>query len=244
MTEVRLQKVLAQAGIGSRRSAEAAIAAGRVAVNGAIIRELGVKVDPDRDAIAVDGRPVGGKEVAEYWMLNKPTGVITTVDDPWGRPTARALIPTEARVFPVGRLDADSGGLLLFTNDGDLAHQLTHPRFAHEKEYRVLVDRRPDADALRRLRRGIELDGRRTAPARVAVAATTAGGGVWLQVILTEGRKRQLRRMLDAVGHPTRALIRVRIGPLQLGTLPEGSARQLAPAERAALRRALGVVRT
>jgi 23S rRNA pseudouridine2605 synthase len=238
MPEVRLQKVLAQAGIGSRRRAEEVIAAGRVVVNGSVIRQLGVKVDPERDSIAVDGRPVGDREEAEYWMLNKPTGVITTVDDPWGRRTARALVPTEARVFPVGRLDADSSGLLLFTNDGELAHQLTHPRFAHEKEYRVLVDRRPDADALRRLRRGIELDGRRTAPARVTVAETVAAG-VWLHVVLTEGRKRQLRRMLDAVGHPTRALIRVRVGPVHLGTLPEGAARPVTPAERAALRRAV-----
>ncbi len=236
MTEVRLQKVLAQAGIGSRRRAEEVIAAGRVAVNGAVIRELGVRVDPQRDAIAVDGQPVGGREAAEYWMLNKPPGVITTVDDPWGRRTARGLIPTEARVFPVGRLDADSAGLLLFTNDGELAHRLTHPRFAHEKEYRVLVDRRPDAEALRRLRRGIEIDGHRTAPAQVDVVETGAGG-VWLTLILTEGRKRQIRRMLDGVGFPTRALIRIRIGSLLLGNLPEGSARLLTPAERSALRR-------
>lgn len=238
MPEVRLQKVLAQAGIGSRRRAEEVIAAGRVAVNGAVIRELGVRVDPQRDAIAVDGRPVGGREAPEYWMLNKPPGVITTVDDPWGRRTARALVPTESRVFPVGRLDADSAGLLLFTNDGELAHRLTHPRFAHEKEYRVLVDRRPDAEALRRLRRGIELDGRRTAPAQVEVV-DSGTAGVWLSLILTEGRKRQIRRMLDSVGFPTRALIRVRVGTLHLGSLAEGSARPLAPAERAALRRSV-----
>jgi 23S rRNA pseudouridine2605 synthase len=239
MTEERLQKVLARGGIGSRRRAEEVIAAGRVTVNGATVRELGVKVDPERDTVAVDGRPVG-RENAEYWMLNKPPGVITTVTDPWGRPTARDLVPTQARVYPVGRLDAESAGLLLFTNDGEVAFRLTHPRHHLEKEYRVLVDRRPDADAIRRLRRGVELDGRRTAPASVRVERA-AGEGAWLRIVLTEGRKRQVRRMCEAVGHPVRALIRVRVGPIVVGDLAEGAARPLSPSERQALRHATGV---
>jgi 23S rRNA pseudouridine2605 synthase len=238
MTEERLQKVLARGGIGSRRRAEEVIAAGRVTVNGATVRELGVKVDPARDLVAVDGMTVG-REAPEYWMLNKPPGVITTVTDPWGRPTARDLVPSTARVYPVGRLDADSAGLLIFTNDGEAAYRLTHPRHNVEKEYRVLVDRRPDTEALRRLRRGIELDGQRTAPANVHVDREDASG-VWLTFVLHEGRKRQVRRMCEAVGHPVRALIRVRVGPIVLGGLAEGSARPLSPSERQALRRATG----
>jgi 23S rRNA pseudouridine2605 synthase len=217
------------------------IAAGRVTVNGATVRELGVKVDPQSDVVAVDGTPVDS-EATEYWMLHKPPGVITTVTDPWGRPTARDLVPTEARVYPVGRLDADSSGLLLFTNDGEVAFRLTHPRHHLEKEYRVLVDRKPDADAVRRLRRGIELDGKRTAPATVRVDGPPESSGVWLRLVLTEGRKRQIRRMCEAVGHPVRALVRVRVGPIHLGNLPEGSSRRLTPSERQALRRATGGV--
>ncbi|MFQ5460092.1 MAG: pseudouridine synthase [Anaerolineae bacterium] len=235
MPEERLQKVLARAGVGSRRKAEGIIAAGRVAVNGEIVLRQGVKVDLGRDLIAVDGQPVA-LEYLEDWIVNKPPGFITTVDDPWGRPTARQLVPTRVRVFPVGRLDADSTGLLLFTNDGDLAHKLMHPSFEHEKAYRVLVDRKPDAGALRRLRRGIDLEGRRTAPAEARVEAVAADG-TWLCIVLREGRKRQIRRMLDAVGHPVRGLVRVRIGPLVLGDLPEGQARRLTPEERTRLRR-------
>jgi 23S rRNA pseudouridine2605 synthase len=244
MTEERLQKVLAKAGVGSRRRAESYIASGRVTVNGQVVTELGIRVDPQRDAIVVDGTPIE-REVIEYWALNKPPGVITTVEDPWGRPSARSLVPTQARVYPVGRLDADSAGLLLFTNDGALAYRLTHPRFEHEKEYRVLVDRRPDAATLRRLRRGVLLEGKMTAAAEVDVVATKPGAGgrpshaqegVWLRMVLHEGRKRQIRHMLDLVGHPVRALVRVRIGPVHLGDLPEGDARRLSPEERLALR--------
>jgi 23S rRNA pseudouridine2605 synthase len=229
MPEERLQKILAHAGVGSRRAAEAYIVAGRVAVNGVVVRELGVKADPDRDAISVDGATIG-QEPPEYWILNKPPGAITTVHDPRGRPTARQLVPTRVRVYPVGRLDADSAGLLLFTNDGSLAFQLTHPKFEHEKEYEVLVDRRLDAAELRRLRRGIVLDGRKTAAADVDVLRVTHDG-VWLRMVLHEGRKRQIRRMLDEIGHPVRALVRVRVGSLELGSLPEGASRRLTPQE-------------
>jgi 23S rRNA pseudouridine2605 synthase len=213
------------------------ITAGRVAVNGQIVTQLGVKVDAARDSVAVDGAEV---ELAarEYWMLHKPVGVITTVDDPWGRPTARDLIPTESRVFPVGRLDAASSGLLLFTNDGELAYRLTHPSFEHPKEYHVLVEGRPGSDDLRRLRRGLRLDGRPTAPAEVEVLGENADG-TWLRVVLHEGRKRQVRRMMAKVKHPVVTLVRVRLGPLELGSLKPGDARRLSPDERLALRQLL-----
>jgi 23S rRNA pseudouridine2605 synthase len=233
MTEERLQKVLARAGVSSRRKAEELIVAGRVAVNGRVVRELGAKVDAERDSVALDGRPLG-REGPEHWLLHKPVGVITTVEDPWGRPTARSLVPTAARVYPVGRLDADSSGLLLFTNDGELAHRLTHPRHGHEKEYRVRVAGRPTAETLRRLRRGVVLDGRVTAPSELRLLEPTADG-TWLAVVLREGRKRQIRRMLDGVGHPVLELIRLRMGPIALGDLAPGQARRLTPAEVHAL---------
>jgi pseudouridine synthase len=233
MTDERLHKVIARAGVSSRRKAEAMIVAGRVTVNGQVVSELGVKVDPARDRIQVDGRPLGGVP-REYWLLHKPVGVITTVEDPWGRTTARELVPTRNRVFPVGRLDVDSSGLLLFTNDGALAQRLTHPRHQHEKEYRVLVDGRPAAETLRRLRRGVPLDDGVTAPADVHVLEETPDGS-WLAVVLREGRKRQVRRMLDAVGYPVLALVRVRMGPIGLGGLAAGQARRLTEAEVATL---------
>ncbi len=234
MSEERLQKVLARAGVSSRRKAEAFITGGRVAVNGRVVRELGVKVDPACDEVAVDGEPV---EISprEYWALHKPAGVITTMDDPWGRPTARGLVPTDSRVFPVGRLDAESSGLLLFTNDGELAYRLTHPRFEHEKEYHVLAAGHPGAGDLRRLRRGLKLNGRPTAPAEAGMIEETEEG-MWLRIVLREGRKRQIRRMLAMVGHPVLDLVRVRIGPIELGQLPPGQARRLTPEERLALR--------
>jgi 23S rRNA pseudouridine2605 synthase len=238
MPEERLQKVLARAGIGSRRKAELFITAGRVKVNGAVVCELGVKVDPDADRITVDDADVVG-ETKEYWAVHKPVGVITTLNDPWGRPKARDLVPTTARVYPVGRLDADSSGLLLFTNDGALAFQLTHPRFEHQKEYRVRIDRKPEAGIIRRLRRGVPVDGRKTSAAEVDLLER-ADKGWWLRVILREGRKRQIRRMLGGVGLPVRELIRVRVGPVELGDLPAGSARELTPEER---RRLLALVK-
>lgn len=234
MTEERLQKVLAHAGVSSRRKAEEFIVAGRVSVNGQVVRELGVKVDASRDRILVDGRPVGPEPV-EYWLLHKPAGVITTVVDPQGRPTARDMVPTRARVYPVGRLDADSSGLLLFTNDGELAQRLMHPRHQHEKEYRVLVAGEPTPEDIKRLRRGVPLDGRLTVPAEVRLLGTTRDG-TWLTVVLREGRNRQIRRMLDAVGHRVLSLERLRIGPIELGELRPGQARRLTKSEAAELR--------
>lgn len=234
MSIERLHKVLARAGISSRRKAEAIIAAGRVTVNGRLVREMGVKVDPTRDRIAVDGVEI---EIGprDYWVLHKPRGVITTVDDPWGRTTAVQLVPSQARVFPVGRLDADTSGILLLTNDGELAHRLTHPRFQGEKAYQVRMAGHVDEPALRQLREGVVLDGRRTAPAEVHVLQRD-GHSTWLHVVLREGRKRQIRRMGEAVGHPVLELVRIRFGPLELGDLAPGQARRLTPAERLALK--------
>ncbi len=234
LSTARLQKVLAHAGISSRRKAEQIIASGRVTVNGQLVREMGVKVDLARDTIAVDGIVVdiGPRE---YWMLHKPPGVITTVEDPWGRPTARELIPSRARLYPVGRLDADSSGLLLFTNDGELAFRLTHPRFEHDKTYHVRISGRVRPETLQQLRDGVLLDGRRTLPAQVEFVRTS-NGATWLSFVLREGRKRQIRRMCAAVGHAVERLVRVRVGPLELGDLPPGQARRLTPAERLALK--------
>ncbi len=230
----RLHKVLAHAGISSRRKAEGIIAAGRVTVNGRLVREMGWKVDPAHDVIAVDGVVID-LGPREYWMLHKPAGVITTVEDPWGRPTTGQLVPSQARLYPVGRLDADSSGLLLLTNDGELAYRLTHPRFEHDKTYHVRVAGHVRAETVRRLREGVLLDGRLTAPADVEVLRST-NGATWLSIVLREGRKRQIRRMCAAVGHPVERLIRVRIGPLTLGDLAPGQARRLTPAERLALK--------
>ena len=231
----RLQKVMARAGVASRRKSEELIRQGRVAVNGRVVRELGTRVDPARDVITVDGEPLRLRAQHTYILLHKPPGVITTVHDPWGRPTVLDLVQTEARVFPVGRLDANSEGLVLLTDDGELAYRLTHPRFEHEKEYHVLVAGRPTRRTLERLRRGVRLEDGVTAPAKVEVLRR-AGRNTWLRIVLHEGRKRQIRRMAEAVGHPVRRLIRVRIGPLRLGNLAPGEWRHLTRREVEALR--------
>lgn len=226
----RLQKVLARAGVASRRKCETLIQQGRVAVNGEVITRLGTRVDPERDTITVDGKRIDVAERHIYIGLHKPPGVISTVDDPWGRPTVLHLVDTEARVYPVGRLDADSEGLVLLTNDGALTHYLTHPRFGHEKEYHVLVTGRPSRAVLDRLRAGVPLEDGVTLPAQIEVLQP-AGGDTWLRMVLREGRKRQIRRMMKAVGHPVKRLIRVRIGPIRLGDLAPGQWRYLSPQE-------------
>ena len=233
--EVRLQKVLASAGVASRRAAEEMIRAGRVAVNGQLVTTLGTKVVPGRDVITVDGRPLGEAEKLVYFALNKPAGYVSTVSDTHGRPTVLDLAPSGQRVYPVGRLDVDTEGLLLLTNDGAFAYQVTHPKHALEKEYRVLVAGHPGAAALDRLRRGVEIEGRLTAPAGVEVVSQDAEG-TWLRVTLHEGRKRQVRRMGEAIGHPVRYLQRVRVGPIRLGDLPLGAFRALTPLEVASIR--------
>ena len=233
--EERLQKILSRSGLGSRRACEELIRAGRVTVNGQVA-ELGSKADPQRDQIRMDGRPVAPLEAMEYIALYKPRGVLSTVSAPDPRPTVRDLVPAPGQLFPVGRLDVDSEGLILMTNDGDLANRLTHPRYGHEKEYRVLVARRPDEEQLETWRRGVVLeDGYRTKPAQVRVESTQ-GKGAWLRVVLKEGRKRQIRETGSQLGLPVVKIIRVRIGSLQLGNLKPREWRQLSALEVAALK--------
>ncbi|HVM72341.1 MAG TPA: pseudouridine synthase [Anaerolineales bacterium] len=216
--EERLQKILARAGYGSRRSCEELISAGRVRVNGQAAG-LGDKADPAKDKITLDGRPVTQAEKLVYVALYKPRGVISTVSDPELRASVRELVPVEGTLYPVGRLDYDSEGLVLMTNDGDLANKLTHPRYEHEKEYRVLVAKQPDAEQLNLWRRGVVLeDGFRTGPAGVYVVSKY-GKGAWLDVVLKEGHKRQIREMGIQTGLPVVRIVRVRIGELRLGSL-------------------------
>jgi 23S rRNA pseudouridine2605 synthase len=230
----RLQKVLARAGYGSRRSCEELIAAGRVTVNGEVA-QLGRRVDPGRDRLAVDGTPVRSLPGLVHYLLNKPTGVVTTARDPEGRPSVTSLVPRHPRVFPVGRLDADSEGLLLLTNDGELAQRLAHPSFGVGKEYLVQVRGTPGQAAVRALRRGVELADGPSAPARVSVVAPGT-----LRIVVHEGRNRLVRRMCEAVGHPVVRLVRTRIGPLRDPALGPGQWRRLTPAEVRALVAAAG----
>ncbi len=225
LPRVRLQKVLAQAGIGSRRACEELIGAGRVTVDGEVAG-LGRRVDVARDRIAVDGVPLSVRPGLVYYLLNKPAGVLSTASDPEGRPTVVGLVPSEPRVFPVGRLDAATEGLLLLTNDGDLAHHLTHPRYGVDKEYLAVVRGTPSAGDVRRLREGVDLDDGRTAPARVALLPPNQ-----LRITIHEGRNRQVRRMCDAIGHPVDRLVRTRIGPVTDRRLAPGRWRPLTPAE-------------
>ena len=228
----RLQKVLARTGIGSRRVCEELIADGRVTVNGEVA-ELGRRVDPARDAVEVDGVRISVAEGLVHYLLNKPRGVVTTASDPQGRPTVVELVPPEPRVFPVGRLDVDTEGLLLLTNNGDLAHRLTHPSFGIEKEYVAQVEGRPSPATLRRLRTGVDLDDGPTAPAKVSLVEP----GV-LRITIHEGRNRQVRRMCDAVGHPVTRLVRTRIGPLADRRLRPGEWRDLTTEELRRLEKA------
>jgi len=229
----RLQKVLARAGVGSRRVSEELIDAGRVRVNGEVA-VLGRRVDPDHDVVAVDGTPLGTAQGLAYRLLNKPSGVVATADDPQGRPTVVQLVPAEPRVVPVGRLDLDTEGLLLLTNDGQLHHRLTHPSFGVEKEYLVEVDGALSPKTLQRLRFGIELEDGMTALAK----ASSPTPGV-LKLIIHEGRNRQVRRMCEAVGHPVRRLVRTRIGPLADSQLRPGTWRDLTRDEVRALERSV-----
>jgi 23S rRNA pseudouridine2605 synthase len=229
---MRLARHLAHAGVASRRSAERMIAEGRVAVAGAVVTDPARDVD-ERSEVTVDGQPLS-PERHEVHVLHKPAGVVSTARDPHGRPTVIDLVPSEHRLYPVGRLDADSTGLILLTNDGALANRLTHPRYGVEKVYRAEVSPRPVGEvALRALRHGVELEDGPTLPARVHQPRP----GV-LEVVLREGRKRQLRRMCEAVGHRVVSLSRIAFGPLALGDLPEGRSRRLGEAEVELLREA------
>ena len=237
----RLQKVLSTAGVASRRASEELIRQGRVTVNGALVTTLGSKADPLLDEIRVDGRRIKPATRLRYLLLNKPRGYVTTRRDPQRRRTVMELIPHGDYLYPVGRLDYDSEGLLLLTNDGALAAALTHPRHEVERVYRVEVSGTPDARSLGRLSRGILLDGERTAPAKITVlfGETERASGAVLLVTLREGRNRQVRRMCEAVGHPVKRLTRTRIGPLTDKGLRTGQVRELTPAEVRALKKAV-----
>jgi 23S rRNA pseudouridine2605 synthase len=240
--EERIQKIMARAGLGSRRACEELIAAGRVRVNGKVA-SLGAKADAAQDKIEVDGRPLSGSEALVYIALYKPRGVLSAASSPDSRQTVRDLVPESGRLYPVGRLDFDSEGLILLTNDGELANQLTHPRYGHEKEYRVLVARQPDEEQLATWQRGVVLeDDYRTQPAKVRVESLE-GKGAWLRVIMREGRKRQIREVGTRLGLPVVKIIRIRIGTLMLGNLKPREWRHLSPQEVSGLRSQKGRTR-
>jgi 23S rRNA pseudouridine2605 synthase len=236
---VRLNKVLSTAGLGSRRAVEDLVRAGRVSVGGRVVTDLGQRVDPERDQVAVDGSRVVVDQRRRYWLLNKPAGVISTAADPSGRPTVVSLVPDQPRVFPVGRLDRDTEGLLLLTNDGPLAYRLTHARYGVEKRYLAEVERLP-ADAPARLRRGVQLEDGLAKPIRVRVVAGS-GRRRMIEVVLVEGRNREVRRLLEAVGAPVRRLVRTAVGPVRLTGLAPGEYRALRPDEIRGLYRATGL---
>ncbi|MDQ7006272.1 MAG: pseudouridine synthase [Acidobacteriota bacterium] len=246
MSAERLQKILARAGIASRRGAERMIEEGRVTVNGKVVTRLGTQADPEQDHIKVDGKLLlaGRQGPRRYFLAFKPRRMITSLADPEGRPTVADLLRAariRARVFPVGRLDWDADGLLLLTNDGDLAQKVLHPRQHMPKTYRVKVKGHPDERTLQRLRKGVVLDrGRRTLPAEIRRESDLEGAS-WLQVTLVEGRPNQIKRMFEQVGHPVRRLRRVAIGPLRLGRLRVGEVRELSERELIRLRRATGM---
>jgi 23S rRNA pseudouridine2605 synthase len=240
MAEERLQRALARAGFGSRRACEQLIVDGRVTLNGTVAT-LGDRIDAAIDHLEVDAVTVNLDPNVRYYALHKPVGVITTMDDPQGRADIRGFLPAEGpRVFPVGRLDRDTEGLLLLTNDGELANRLTHPRYGIEKEYLAEVEGSPSSRHVGRLRRGVELeDGlARAASARVVAASGDRGA---LRIVMTEGRKREVRRLLAAVGLPVTRLVRLRVGPVTLGRLPPGALRELSPDEVRALAKSTGM---
>ncbi len=235
----RLQKALAEAGVASRRAAEEMIRQGRVSVNGRVVTLLGTRVGP-HDEIAVDGRAVERDTRLVYMLLHKPAGYVSTARDTHDRPTVLDLVPSDVRIYPVGRLDADSEGLMLLTNDGDLAYQVTHPRYALPKEYLVQVEGQPSGAALEKLRAGVWLEDRPTMPAEVTRMPTKGearGEGTWLRFVIREGRNREIRRMCAAAGLKVRRLVRTGIGPLKLGGLAPGRSRFLAQGELAQLKR-------
>jgi 23S rRNA pseudouridine2605 synthase len=240
----RLHKVLAHAGVASRRAAERMIRDRRIRVNGALVVELGTQVDPASDRIEVDGRPLArGETTHNYLALNKPPGVVSTAHDPEGRPTVVDLVHAQRRLYPVGRLDIDSEGLVLLTDDGELTFRLTHARFGIEKEYRVIVTCSGDVDEqlVQHLRAGVVLDDGPAHAVRAGLLRTNQRGGALLQVVLLEGRQRQVRRMLAALGCGVERLQRVRIGPLLLGDLELGQHRSLRQREVEALRASVGL---
>lgn len=233
----RLNRYLARSGVASRRAADALIASGAVLVNGRKPPPEGMLIEPGTDRVEVGGEVVVPSEKHNYIALNKPEGYITTASDPGSRPTVYELLTASGRVFPIGRLDMDSRGLLLLTDDGELANRLAHPRYHVAKEYLALVDGVPGENDLRKLRLGVELEDGKTAPAEVEIAGSVRGR-TQVRLTIREGRNRQVRRMLETVGHPVRDLQRTAFGPLRLGRLREGDWRRLRQPEVEALRRA------
>lgn len=239
----RLQKILAHAGLASRREAERWILDGRVSVNGVVVRQLGSQADPHKDSIRVDGKRIHPSIAPRYFALHKPPGVITSIKDPGGRPDLTPFLQSlgsKKRVFPVGRLDFNSAGLLLLTNDGDLAQRLTHPRYGVKKRYRVKLNACPTDVELARLRKGIRLEDGMTAPAEVRVVERLKKNA-WIEIEIHEGRNRQVRRMFDALGYFVEKLIRIRVGPISLGVLAPGEIRPLFSREIDSLKRAVGL---
>ncbi|HEY1883988.1 MAG TPA: pseudouridine synthase [Candidatus Cybelea sp.] len=232
---IRLNRFLAQAGVASRRHADELIAAGRVNIDGRTVREFGTQVEPGSE-VRVDGTPVALPAEPTYLLLNKPLGVVTTMHDPQGRRTVAELVAGRPRVFPVGRLDYATAGALLMTDDGELAHQLLHPRFGVDKTYRAEIAGRLSPDQVRSLMEGISLEDGRAAGAKLRVLAVRREHSV-VDVTIHEGRNRQVRRMFEAIGHPILALTRTRFGPLRLGSLPPGHVRGLTEKELEALKR-------
>jgi 23S rRNA pseudouridine2605 synthase len=240
---IRLQKAMAQVGVASRRASEKLIEQGRVQVNGHVVTEMGTKIDPEHDIITVDGQSIKAVSKLKYIMLYKPAGFLSVLRDDRGRPALIDLVPNAEGLHPVGRLDLDSEGLILLTNDGLLTQRLTHPRYEHRKEYHVLVQGQVKRVALRTLREGVELEDGKTAPAQVDRLDESPWGGAsrgqtWLHIILHQGRKRQIRRMCHEVGLSVQRLIRIRIGPLELQNLSPGVYRPLTRAQVRALRAA------
>jgi pseudouridine synthase len=233
---LRLQQIIAAAGVASRRGAEELIRQGRVRVNDEVVRELGTRADPRRDRICVDGRPLGRPQRRVSYVVYKPRGVVTTTRDPHAKRTVLDLLPARERLFPVGRLDSPSEGLLLVTNDGEIAQAMLHPSFEVPRTYRVSVAGHVQAATLESLSRGVEIDGRTTAPCEVRILEREAQRTL-LEIVLREGRHRQIRRMMRAVGHPVRRLVRTRFGPLALRGLRAGAWRPLRADERRALKR-------
>ena len=231
----RLQKVLARAGVASRRAVEEMIVAGRIQVNGRLA-VLGQRVDVSKDEVKVDGSRIPLQEHLVHYVANKPIGVVSTASDPEGRPTVVDLADPVVRLWPVGRLDIDSEGAVILTNDGELTNLLTHPRYGVPKTYLVEVQGSVPERTARRLAKGVELDDGMTAPAEVQLIERSRGGSL-IEVTIREGRNRQIRRMMDAVGHPVRRLVRTRIGPIALGRLRPGTVRRLSPEEVRALYR-------
>jgi 23S rRNA pseudouridine2605 synthase len=237
----RLQRVLSAAGVASRRKAEELIQSGRVSVDGQVVTQLGTRVDPRRARIQVDGKPVR-RQPFRYVVMNKPSGFITTTNDERDRRTVMELLPAEPRLFPVGRLDRDTEGLLLFTNDGEVANRVMHPRYGLTKEYLVLTPQKPPERVMIRIRNGVEIDGKRVVPHEFRIVRETADG-VLLSVVVHEGMNRIVRRLMESAGIEVTKLSRVRVGPLSVAGIPRGGYRELTPGELASLLQSLHLER-